>query len=211
MKLYTYFRSSASFRLRIALGLKGLPWQPEYVHLPKGEQRAPGYLAINPQGLLPALETDGAVLTQSLAILEWLDETHPEPPFLPADPVARARVRAMALTIACEIHPLNNLKVLKYLKDPLGQEQEAVDRWYRHWVSEGFAALEAMVATHGSARHCFGATLTLADILLVPQMWNARRFATDLAPFPNIVRIDEHLRTLDAFAQAMPEVQPDAF
>lgn len=211
MKLYTYFRSSASFRLRIALGLKGLDWQPAYVHLPKGEQRAPGYLAINPQGLLPALETDGEVLTQSLAILEWLDETHPEPPFLPADPLARARVRAMALTIACEIHPLNNLKVLKYLKDPLGQEQEAVDRWYRHWVSEGFAALEAMVATQGSARHCHGETLTLADILLVPQMWNARRFATDLAPFPNLVRIDEHLRTLDAFASAMPEAQPDAF
>lgn len=211
MKLYTYFRSSASFRVRIALALKGLGFEPHYIHLPKGEQKSAAYLGINPQGAVPSLEDDGAVLTQSLAIIEYLDETHPEPPFLPANPVERARVRAMALVIACDIHPLNNLKVLKYLKEPLGHEQTAVDDWYRHWVSQGFAGLETLVQKHGSAHHCFGDRLTLADILLVPQMWNARRFSTDLAPFPHLVRIDTHLQTLEAFARAAPDAQADAF
>ncbi|MFQ5346600.1 MAG: maleylacetoacetate isomerase [Rhodothalassiaceae bacterium] len=211
MRLYTYFRSSASFRVRIALNLKGIAYEPAFVHLPKGEQRGNAYRGKNPQGLVPALEDGDAVLTQSLAIIEYLDETHPEPPFLPADPVGRARVRAMAMVVACDIHPLNNLQVLKYLKDPLGHDQEAIDRWYRHWVSRGFGGLEELVRRHGSEKYCFGDRLSLADICLVPQMWNARRFKTDLTPFPNLVRIDTHLSALPAFAEAAPPAQPDAF
>ena len=211
MKLYTYFRSSASFRVRIALKLKGIAWEPAFVHLPRGEQKEAGYREKNPQGLVPALEDGDAVLTQSLAIIEYLDETHPEPPFLPSAPVDRARVRAMAMVVACDIHPLNNLQVLRYLKDTLGQEQEEIDRWYRHWVSRGFEGLEALVRHHGSETFCFGDRLSLADICLVPQMWNARRFRTDLSPFPNLVRIDAHLSRLPAFAEAAPDAQPDAF
>ncbi len=211
MKLFTYFRSSASFRVRIALNLKGIAWEPVFMHLPEGGHKEAAYLEKNPQGLVPALEDGDAVLTQSLAIIEYLDETHPEPPFLPAAPADRARVRAMALIVACDIHPLNNLQVLKYLKGPLGHDQEAVERWYRHWVSRGFEGLEELVRRHGSETHCFGDRLSLADICLVPQMWNARRFKTDLSPFPSLVRIDAHLSSLPAFAEAAPEVQPDAF
>jgi len=210
MKLYTYFRSSASYRMRIALNLKEVAYEPVYVHLPSGEQRSDAFLETNPQGLVPALEEDGLTLTQSLAMLEYLDETRPEPPLLPSDPAERAQLRAMAQTIGCEIHPLNNLRVLKYLKDPMGQDQESVNTWYRHWVSLGFEALEAMVAQHGSERYCFGDRVSLADVCLVPQMFNARRFETDLTPYPNLVRIDAYLQGLDAFAKAAPEVQPDA-
>jgi len=210
IRLHTYYRSSASYRLRIALNLKGIDYEPVLVHLREGEHRRPDYLKINPQGLVPALEDGGEAFTQSLAILEYLEETHPEPPFLPQDAAGRARVRAMMQIIACEIHPLNNLRVLKYLKETLGQEQETVNAWYRHWVSVNFEALEALVARFGSECHCFGEAMSLADVCLVPQMYNARRFETDLAPFPNLVRIDSHLRQLDAFARAAPDIQPDA-
>lgn len=210
MKLYTYYRSSASYRLRIALNLKGIDYEPVYVHLREGAHRAPDYLKINPQGLVPALEDGGEAFTQSPAILEYLEETHPEPPLMPDAAAARAHVRAMMQIIACEIHPLNNLRVLKYLKETLGQDQEAVDAWYRHWVSVNFEALDALVAKHGSDRHCFGEAMSLADVCLVPQMYNARRFETDLSPFPNLVRIDGHLQQLDAFARAAPDLQPDA-
>ncbi len=210
-KLYTYFRSSASYRVRIALALKGLEYESVFVHLPSGQQKGADYLATNPQGLTPSFETDdGATLTQSLAILEYLDETHPEPPLLPADALGRARVRAMAQVVACEMHPLNNLRVLRYLKDPLGQDQDAIDGWYGHWVAAGFAALEAMVTEFGGADgYCYGDAVSLADLCLAPQMWNARRFECDLAPYPRLVEIDRRLNEIPAFTIAAPENQPD--
>ena len=210
-KLYTYFRSSASYRVRIALNLKGLDYESVFVHLPSGQHKDTDYLERNPQGLTPALETDdGEALTQSLAIIEYLDETHPEPPLLPADALGRARVRAMAQLVACEMHPLNNLRVLKYLKGPLGRDQAAVDAWYGHWVAEGFAALETMAAKFGAAEgYCYGDQVSLADLCLVPQMWNARRFDCDLAPYPRLVAIDARLNEIEAFTNAAPEAQPD--
>ena len=211
MKLYTYYRSSASYRVRIALNMKGLACEMVPVHLAQGRQHDADFLAINPQGLVPALVTDGGrVISQSLAIMEYLDEICPKPGLLPDDPDARAVVRAMAALIACDIHPLNNLRVLKYLKGTLGHDQTAVDGWYAHWISEGFAALETLISTYGSRKACFGDVPTMADVCLVPQMWNARRFAVDLEPFPNLVRIDAHLCHLQVFADAAPEVQPDA-
>lgn len=211
MKLYNYFRSSAAFRVRIALNLKGL----EYDSIPKAfarnEHRAADYLAVNPQGLIPALEVDGATISQSLAIIEYLNDLHPQPPLLPADPLARAQVRSMVLAIACDIHPLNNLRLLNYLRDNLGQDDDGVNTWYRHWVTEGFRGLELQVAEHSSAqRHCFGDSLSLADLYLVPQMYNARRFKVDLTAFPTLVAISTHLESWPAFAAARPEAQPDA-
>ncbi len=210
IRLYTYFRSSAAYRVRIALNIKKIPYEPVFVHLRRGEQQAPAYRAVNPQGLVPALETDSGVIAQSLAIIEYLEETHPEPPLLPADPFARAQVRRMAQIIACDIHPLNNLQVLKTLKRDFGADEAAIGRWYAHWIHRGFAALEELVGRYGSSEHCFGEEVTLADVCLVPQMANARRFAVDLAPFPRLVAIDEALRALPAFAAAAPEAQPDA-
>lgn len=211
MKLYTFFRSSAAFRVRIALNLKGLPYESIPKAFARNEHRAPDYLALNPQGLIPALATDGVVLSQSLAILEYLNERHPLPPFLPTDPIDRARVRSMALSIACDIHPLNNLRVLNYLRGELGQDDEGVNRWYRHWITQGFTGLEVMAREYSaSGRYCFGDAVSLADILLVPQMYNARRFNTDVTPFPALVGISMHLESLPAFAAARPEVQPDA-
>ncbi len=209
-RLYTYFRSSAAYRVRIALNLKGLSYEPVFVHLRKGEQQGEAYRAVNPQGLVPALETAEGVLAQSLAIIEYLDETHPSPPLLPAEPFARAQVRRMAQIIACDIHPLNNLAVLKTLKRDFGADEEAIGRWYAHWIHRGFAALEELVARYGSAERSFGEAVTLADVCLVPQMANARRFAVDLEPFPRLVAIDAALRALPAFAAAAPEAQPDA-
>lgn len=210
MKLYTYFRSSAAFRVRIALGLKGLEYQPAFVHLAEGAQKGAEYLALNPQGMLPALETGGEVLNQSLAIIEYLDETHPEPPLLPAEPLERARVRAMALLIACDIHPLNNLRVMKYLGTAMGQSDEDVAVWYRHWIEQGFAALEEMVNRYGAkGGFCFGDSITMVDCLLVPQVWNARRFDTDMSPFPRLTDIDARLQQMDPFRDAAPENQPD--
>ncbi len=211
MKLYGYFRSSASFRVRIALNLKGLAADTVFVHLPRGDQSRADYTqAVNPQGLIPSLETDqGDVLGQSLAILEYLDEIHPEPPLLPSDPVSRARVRGMAQMIACDIHPLNNLRILKYLKGPLGQDQQSVNLWYRHWVAKGFEALEALAGKYGGA-YCYGDQITLADLCLVPQVWNARRFDCDMSPYPKLSEIDARLYELDAVRLAAPENQPDA-
>lgn len=211
MKLYTLFRSSAAFRARIALNLKGVKYESVAKALLKNEHRTPEYLALNPQGLVPALDIGHAVLSQSLAIAEYLDETHPEPPFLPADPLARAQVRSMALAIACDIHPLNNLRVLNYLKTELKHDENAVNAWYRHWIEEGFRGLEVQAREHSrTRRYLFADSVSLADICLVPQMFNARRYHLDLSPFPTLVAISTHLESLPAFAAARPEAQPDA-
>jgi maleylacetoacetate isomerase len=210
MRLYTYWRSSAAYRVRIALHWKGLPFETVSKHLGKGEQRDAGYLGVNPQGFVPALEDGGEVLGQSLAIVEYLDEIRPSPPLLPPDAIGRARVRSMALSIACDVHPLNNLRVLNYLKGPLAQPQEAVDAWYRHWVTEGFRGLESLAQRYGDGAHLYGSNVTLADVCLVPQLYNARRFDVDLAPFPTLVAIGRTLEALPAFVAARPEAQPDA-
>ncbi len=210
MKLYTYFRSSAAYRVRIALGLKGLAYEPAFVHLVRdgGAQYKPDYAAINPMHLVPSLATDeGAVLTQSLAILEWLEETHPTPPLLPAEPVARAHVRAFAATIACDIHPIDNLRVLQYLRHEMGQGQEAIDTWYRHWIGVALPALEAMA---GEGPFCFGNAPTFADVCLVPQLFNARRYNCGIERFPRLLRAEAACLALPAFQAAAPAAQPDA-
>jgi len=209
MKLHGYFRSSAAYRVRIALNLKGL--QPTHLphHLRKGEQCAPAYLAINPQGLVPTLEgDDGAALTQSLAIIEWLDETHPNPPLLPTDPLRRAKVRAFALAIACDIHPVQNLKVLARLRQ-LGLPEEKVTEWAA-WVNrEGLSACEALIKGEKEP-FCFGAMPTVADLCLVPQLANARRFGVDVAAFPRLLEAEAATKAIKAFADAAPDKQPDA-
>lgn len=211
MKLYTYFRSSAAFRVRIALNLKGLAYEPAFVHLAKGDHRAPGYGAVNPQALVPALEDSGKLLTQSLAIIEYLDETHPGVPLLPKDALGRARVRSLAMLIACEIHPLNNLRVLQHLKRALGQNDEQVNNWYRHWISDGLARFEADLAnTKGTGRFCHGDTPMMADCCLVPQIFNAQRYQCDTAPYPATMRVFAECMKLDAFDRAQPSKQPDA-
>jgi len=210
LKLYTYFRSSAAFRVRIALNLKGLAYQPSFVHLAKGEHLQPAYRAINPQGLVPALETDGALLAQSVAIMEYLEDTHPKPPLLPADPLGRARVRGLALIVACEIHPLNNPRVLKYVKNVLGHTQDEVDIWYRHWIADGLAKLEAELGKPATGRYSHGDTPTMADCCLVPQIFNAQRFQCDLAPYRVAMRVFDTCMQLDAFDRAQPVKQPDA-
>ncbi len=213
MKFYTYFRSSAAYRVRIALNLKGLEVEHVPLHLLRGggEHLHEEYLALNPQGLVPALEEGGRVIGQSLAIIEYLEETRPEPPLLPADPGERAVVRSMALAIACDIHPLNNLRVLNYLKGPLALGEEAAMTWYRHWIAAGLRGLEQLaLRSSADGRHLYGDSITLADIFLVPQVYNARRFRCDLAPYPTLVGISRYLESLPAFAAAAPEVQPDA-
>lgn len=211
MKLHTYWRSSAAYRARIALNVKGLPHEQVAHHLVRGEQRSPGYLAVNPQGLVPALESEGEVLAQSLAIIEYIDELYPAPPLLPRGAVARAQVRAMALGIACDIHPLGNRRVLVYLREMLGQSTAAVNSWARYWIETGLGALEATVRRHsGDRRHCYGNSVTMADVCLVPQMYNARRFDCDLTGMPTLVAVDAALCALPAFAAAAPERQPDA-
>ena len=211
MKLYTFWRSSAAFRVRIALNLKGVTHELVARHLRHGEQRSAEYLALNPQGLIPALEDGGVVLSQSLAIVEFLDERFPSPPLLPQIPAARAQVRSMAQHIACDMHPLNNLRVLNYLREEMHLDQPAVDRWYAHWIAEGFRGLEVLARRHtGDGRHCFGSEVTLADVFLVPQMYNARRFKCDVAPYPTLCAISAFLETLPAFAAARPEAQPGA-
>ncbi len=210
MKLYSYFRSSAAYRVRIAFNLKGLSYETVPIHLQKegGQNRKPEYRAINPQMRVPALKLDsGELLTQSLAIIEYLDEIHPQPPLLPRDPVDRAQVRALAQLIACDIHPLNNLGPLRYLKNELGQDQAKIDAWYHHWVIAGFEALEAMVRP---GPYAFGTDVTLADICLVPQVANARRLKVPLERFPKIVAVDAACGKLAAFDKARPENQPDA-
>ncbi|MGQ0383796.1 MAG: maleylacetoacetate isomerase [Gammaproteobacteria bacterium] len=213
MKLFSYFRSSAAWRVRIALAYKGLPHGTIPVHLTRdgGQQKSESYLEANPQGLVPALEEDGQVFSQSLAIIEYLEETHPEPPLLPHDFPGRARVRQMALGISCDIHPLQNLRVLNYLRGPLAQDEGPVADWVRHWIAEGFRALEELARRHGDGRtHLYGGSVTLADVCLVPQMYNARRYHLDLKQFPVLVAIDAHLMTLPAFSTTRPEAQPDA-
>jgi maleylpyruvate isomerase len=212
MKLYHYFRSSASYRVRIALNLKKLPYESVVIDVrpPASAQRTAQYLAINPLGLVPSLIDGADVLTQSLAIIEYLDETHPLPPLLPREPLNRARVRALALAIACEMAPLNNSGVLDYLRTgPLRAGEGAVDAWYARWIARGFDALEKQVSTtSGDGRHMFGSSVTLADVLLVPQMYNARRYRCDLAPYPRLQAISGHLESLPEFARAAPEAQP---
>ncbi|MBU9128428.1 maleylacetoacetate isomerase [Burkholderia multivorans] len=213
MKLYSYFRSSASYRVRIALNLKRLPYDYVPVHMLRdgGQQLKDEYRALNPDALVPTLVDGGATLQQSLAIIEYLDETHPEPALLPKAPIDRAYVRAIALQIACEIHPLDNLRVLKYLKHTLQVSEEAKNAWYRHWIESGFASLETRLATDPrTGKLCFGDTPTLADICLVPQVFNANRFSIDTTRYPTIQRIADYASTLDAFKAAEPGVQPDA-
>lgn len=210
MKLYSYFRSSAAYRVRIALNLKGLPYEMESIHLTRdgGKQFSDAFRAINPQMRVPALQLSGGeVLTQSLAIIDYLDEVFPDPSLLPPEALDRARVRAAAQVIACDIHPIDNLCVLRYLKRELKQEQEAIDTWYRHWVTEGFKALEKMIAP---GPYCFGSHVTLADVCLVPQVFNARRLNTPLDAFPKIVAVEAACQKLAAFDRARPDNQPDA-
>ncbi len=213
MKLYTYFRSSAAYRVRIALNLKGLDYEAVPVHLVRGggEQKRPEYLALNPAGLLPSLEVGGQVLTQSLAIIEYLEETHPAPPLLPADPLCRARVRAIAQTIACDIHPINNLRVLQALVRDFGASDAQKNAWYRHWVETGLAAVEAMLANDPrTGRFCHGDAPGLADCCLVPQVFNAQRFACRTEHIPTVMRIAAECETIEAFRLAAPGNQPDA-
>ncbi|ACK47350.1 maleylacetoacetate isomerase [Shewanella baltica] len=215
MKLYGYWRSSAAYRVRIALNLKGISAEQLSVHLVRdgGEQHKAAYSALNPLELVPTLtlddELDADALSQSLAIIEYLDEIHPQSSLLPASALERAHVRAMALTVACEIHPLNNLRVLQYLTQTLGVDEAAKNTWYHHWVASGFAALETLLKRH-SGRYCFGDTVTLADLCLVPQVYNAQRFNVDLTPYPNIMRVWAECNQLEAFADAAPERQADA-
>ncbi|MGH6659451.1 MAG: maleylacetoacetate isomerase [Sphingomicrobium sp.] len=207
--LYDYYRSSAAYRVRIALNLKGVDYEQHQINLAAGEQKGDDYRGINPQGFVPMLDIDGHRLTQSLSIMVYLDQTRPEPLLMPRDPADGAHVRAMALTIACDIHPLNNLRVLKYLSGPLGVEEEARDGWYRHWIIEGFTALEAIAAPRAGAM-MFGDEPTIADVCLVPQMFNARRFDVPLDAFPTLLRADANASKLDAFAAAHPDRQKEA-
>jgi maleylpyruvate isomerase len=213
MKLYTFFRSSASYRVRIALSLKGLDYEQAPIHLRRGggEQLKPAYKAINPQALVPALEDEGQIFSQSLAIIEYLEERYPKPPLLPSDAAERAVVRSMALLIACEVHPIQNLRVLNHLKSDHKQSDDDTIRWARHWINLGFSALEQMIiSVTEQGDFCFGKTPTMADICLVPQLGNARRFGVDLSAYPKLLAIESACMSLPAFANAAPEHQPDA-
>ena len=213
MKLYSYFRSSAAYRVRIALNLKGLAYEYAPIHLLRdgGQQLKPEYRELNPDGIVPTFVDGDDVLTQSLAIIEYLEETHPEPALLPGTPLDRAFIRSIALQVACEIHPVDNLRVLKYLKHTLKVGDEAKDAWYRHWLESGFESLEKRLANDPRVgKLCFGDTPTLADLCLVPQVFNARRFNIDMSRYPTIERIADHAAQIDAFARAAPGQQPDA-
>jgi maleylpyruvate isomerase len=209
LTLFTYFRSSASYRVRIALNLKALEAHFEYISLPKGEHNA-DFKKINPQGLLPTLRHGDFVLSQSLAILDYLEERFPEPALYPKDLNAKHIVKSMAQIIACDIHPIDNLRVLKYLKTEMGQSEQAVKSWYQHWILEGFSALEELALEHGG-KFCFGDTVTIADICLIPQIFNANRFETDLSKFPKLLEVQENCLQMNAFQAASPGAQEDAF
>ena len=211
MKLYTFFRSSASFRVRIALNHKGLTYEHAGVSLPKGEHLEAGYKSLNPQGLVPALEDGGRLVTQSLAIIEYLDEVHPGPKLLPVAPLDRAYVRAFAQIITCEIHPLNNLRTRKYIAKTYKQDEEGVNVWYRHWIAEGFQMMEAFLAQEKkNGKYCYRDQVTMADCCLVPQVFNAILYKCELKPYPTVMRIHEACMKLDAFVLAQPSKQPDA-
>ncbi|ARQ02070.1 maleylacetoacetate isomerase [Pseudorhodoplanes sinuspersici] len=211
-QLYTFFRSSTSFRLRIALAYKRLDYEPHYVSLPKMEHRVPSYRDINPQGLVPLLVEGGRSLIQSMAIIEYLDEVYPDPPLMPKDPAGRAYVRAVSQIIGCEIHPLNNVRVLKHLKAQFGADEAATNAWYEHWIAEGLSGLEGYLAREGmSGDFCYGNTVTMADICLVPQIFNARRFNCSLDAYPKLLAITDRCMTLDAFRTTEPSTQADAF
>src|SRR5271166_359563 len=210
MKLYGYFRSSAAFRVRIALNLKKLDYETAAVHLRRNDQTRPDYLRINPQGLVPTLEDGERTLIQSLAIIEYLDETYPDPPLLPTPRADRARVRALAEIVACDIHPINNLRVLRYLTHSLGHDEAAIASWYNHWIDAGFQALERLLADDPrTGKFCHGEAPGLADITLVPQVVNAERYRLDLTPYPTITRIFENCMKLEPFVAAHPDKQPD--
>jgi maleylacetoacetate isomerase len=211
MRLYNHWRASSPYRVRIALAIKGLAWEHVGVNLSAAEQKSAAYRALNPIGLVPTLVDDELIVSQSLAIIEYLEERYPQPPLLPPDVAGRARVRSLALIVACEIHPLNNPRVLNYLTGTLGVSEEQKNDWYRHWIAEGLAAMEAHVANEpGTGLFCHGDTPTLADICLVPQLANARRYRCDLAPYPTLVAIESRCQALPAFRAALPERQPDA-
>ena len=210
MKLYGYFRSSAAFRVRIALNLKKRDYETASIHLRRNDQSRPEYRNVNPQGLVPTLEDVGQTLIQSLAIIEYLDEIYPDPPLLPKDPAGRARVRALADIVACDIHPINNLRVLRYLMHELGHDEAAVAAWYNHWIAAGFDALEPLLANDApTGAFCHGDTPGLADVTLVPQVVNAERYRLDLAPYPTVTRIYENCMKLEPFITAHPNNQPD--
>jgi maleylacetoacetate isomerase len=210
MRLYSFFLSSAAFRVRIALNLKGVDYETVPVNLAQGEHRKAAFLATNPQATVPVIDDNGTILWQSLAIIDYLDARFPHPRLIPAEPVARARVQALAQLIVCEMHPLNNLRVRNYLRDELKLDEAGASRWYKHWIADGFASLEALVRRFSGGRYCFGDTVSVADVCLVPQVYNARRFDCDLGPYPTILRIADGLRAEPAFARAAPEQQPDA-
>jgi maleylacetoacetate isomerase len=211
MKLYTFFRSSASFRVRIALNSKGLRYEPALVSLPKGEHLEAKYKSVNPQGLVPALEDGGRILTQSLAIIEYLDETHPGPKLLPPDPIDRHYVRAFSQIVACEIHPLNNMRALKHIRKSYKLDDAGVNAWYRHWIADGFGMMESFLVREGKCgKFCFRDQVTMADCCLVPQVFNAQRYDCDLTPYPTVMRIHEACMKLEPFIQAQPSRQPEA-
>jgi maleylacetoacetate isomerase len=210
MKLYTYYRSSAAYRVRIALNLKGIAYTPENINLLEAQQKGEQYRASNPQGLIPALELDdGHVISQSTAILEWLEETHPQPALMPRDPLARSEVRSLVNHIACDIHPLLNLSILVYLQQSLGADQQQVDLWYSEWIYRGFAGIET-VAREGNGLYCLGDSPGMADCYLIPQVYNALRFNVDVNAYPAILSIFHHCNTLDAFHRAHPDQQADS-
>ena len=211
-QLYTFFRSSTSFRLRIALAYKRLDYEPHYVSLPKMEHRVPSYRDINPQGLVPLLVEGGRSLIQSMAIIEYLDEVYPDPPLMPKDPIGRVYVRSVSQILGCEIHPLNNVRVLKHLKAQFGADEAATNAWYEHWIAEGLSGLEGYLTREGmSGDFCYGNTVTMADICLVPQIFNARRFNCSLDAYPKLLAITDRCMTLDAFRTTEPSTQADAF
>ncbi len=210
MKLYSYFRSSAAFRVRIALNLKQLDYESVAIHLRRNDQSKPDYRRVNPQGLVPTLEDGGQTLIQSMAIIEYLDEIHPQPPLLPKDPADRSRVRALADIVACDIHPINNLRVLRYLTHQLGLDEAAIAAWFNHWIAAGFQALEPLVAQDArTGAFCHGDSPGLADLTLVPQVVNAERYLLDLAPYPTVTRIYENCMRIEPFIAAHPLNQPD--
>jgi maleylpyruvate isomerase len=212
MKLYTYYRSTAAYRVRIVLNLKGVPYESISMHLRQGAHKKPEFTALNPQALIPALDDDGVLISQSLAIIEYLEEKFPDPPLLPKALADRAHVRSMALNVAADMHPLNNLRVLDFLRKPLGHDDKAVsETWYPHWIAEGFRGLEEQAKRFsGDGRFMFGTSVTLADVFILPQMYNALRFHCDLTAYPTLRGICRHLESLPPFIKAAPEVQPDS-